>query len=357
MSGEKTEKATPKRKQDERKKGNVFLSREIVTISTLMIVFYVMKSMMPSIISTIGGSVTHYIDLAGETEVISYDGLRSYFIDLIITFIKTALIPLLVCCLTAVIVTMLQTRMLFSAKAFQFKGERINPLSGFKKMFSMRSIVELLKSILKIGILIYVLYSIIKDEIFLMPRMMDMTFTGVLSKTGSIIMNIISKAGLIFIFLGAADYLYQWWQYEKNLRMSKQEIKDEYKQTEGDPQVKGRIRSMQQQRARQRMMQSVPEADVVIRNPTHFAVAIKYDQSSSRAPVVIAKGMDSLALKIIEVAEENNVYVTENKPLARALYDAVELGGEIPERFYRPIAEVLAFVYNLRKKDMSKHES
>lgn len=321
-----------------------------------MAVFYVLKSLMPFIIITIEGSVHQYLNAASSVSEVTYDSLRGYFIDLVLTFVKTSLIPLLVCCLVAALTTMAQTKMLFSPKAFSFKGERINPISGFKKMFSMRSFVELLKSIFKIIILLYVVYSVVRDEIFLMPRMMDMTFMNVMSKTGSIIMDIVIKAGVIFIFLAAADYLYQWWQYEKNLRMSKQEIKDEYKQTEGDPQIKGRMRNIQQQRARRRMMQSVPEADVVIRNPTHFAVAIKYDQKVNRAPIVIAKGMDSLALKIIAVAEKNNVYITENKPLARALYEAVELESEIPERFYRPIAEVLAFVYSIKKKEMNKHE-
>lgn len=184
-----------------------------------------------------------------------------------------------------------------------------------------------------------------------MPRMMDMTFMGVLSKTGDIIMDIVLKVGLIFVAIAVADYVYQWWQYEKNLRMSKQEIKDEYKQTEGDPQIKAHIKSMQQQRARQRMMQAVPEADVVIRNPTHYAVAIKYNPEKNRAPMVVAKGMDSLALRIIEVAEESGVYITENRPLARALYESVELDAEIPDKFYKPIAEVLAFVYSLKKKE------
>lgn len=357
MAGEKTEKATPKRKQDERKKGNVFLSQEVVTVFTLLAVFYVLKFLMPFIMTTVEESVSKYLNIASQTHEVTYDSLRGYFFDLLLVFAKTAVIPLLVCGLVAILATMLQTKMLVSFKAASFKGERINPLKGFKKMFSMRSFVELLKSLFKIVILLYVVYSVIKSELFVMPRMMDMSFSAVMSKTGSIIMDIVIKAGLIFVFLAAADYLYQWWQYEKNLRMSKQEIKDEYKQTEGDPQIKGRMRNIQQQRARRRMMQEVPNADVVIRNPTHFAVAIKYNQGVSSAPIVVAKGMDSLALKIIAVAEENGVYITENRPLARALYETVDLDSEIPERFYRPIAEVLAFVYSLKKKDKDKHES
>lgn len=357
MAGEKTEKATPKRKQDERKKGNIFLSQEVVTVFTLLAVFYVLKFLMPIIMLTIEDSLSKYISLASHTKGLTPDTVKGYFFDLLFVFAKTALIPLLACGLVASIATMMQTKMLVSFKAVSFKGEKLNPLKGFKKMFSMRSFVELLKSLLKIVILLYVVYSVVKSELFLLPRMMDMTYTDSMMKTASVIMEIVTKAGAIFVFLAAADYLYQWWQYEKNLRMSKQEIKDEYKQTEGDPQIKGRMRNLQQQRARRRMMQEVPNADVVIRNPTHFAVAIKYDQTVNRAPIVVAKGMDSLALKIISVAEESGVYITENRPLARALYESVELDSEIPESFYRPIAEVLAFVYSLKKKDKDKHES
>ena len=353
MPGEKTEKATPKRKQDERKKGNVFLSQEVVTVFTLLSVFYLLKMLMPFILSTLEGSIGHYAELGARVSTITYDSLRDYLIDCVIVFAKTAVLPLLVCCFVATLATMAQTKLLVSPKAFKFKAERINPLQGFKKMFSMRSVVELLKSLLKIVILIYVVYSVIKSEVFTIPRMMDMEFLGAMSRVGDIIMEIVLKAGVIFVFLAAADYMYQWYEYEKNLRMSKQEIKDEYKQTEGDPQIKGRLRSIQQQRARARMMQAVPEADVVIRNPTHFAIAIKYDPEKNRAPVVVAKGMDSLALRIIAVAEENGVYITENRPLARALYESVELNAEIPEKFYKAIAEVLAFVYSLRKKELS----
>ncbi|NLT64227.1 MAG: flagellar biosynthesis protein FlhB [Clostridiales bacterium] len=352
MPGEKTEKATPKRKQDERKKGNIFLSQEVVTVFTLIATFYVIKMMMPYALKTLEEAIQHYTRIASTEDTLTYNKIRSYYFDSLIVFAKTALIPLFACGLVAILSTMMQTKMLFSPKAFAFKGERINPLQGFKKMFSMRALVELAKSVLKITILLYVIYTILKDEIYLLPRMMDMSFNSALSKTGAVIMEIVVKAGMIFVFLAAADYLYQWWQYEKNLRMTKQEIKDEYKQIEGDPQIKSRIRSIQQQRAKQRMMQNVPNADVVIRNPTHYAVAIKYDQNANRAPVVVAKGADSIALRIVKVAEENGVYVTENKPLARALYESVDLDKEVPERFYRALAEVLAFVYSLKKKEL-----
>lgn len=353
MAGEKSEKATPKRKQDERKKGNIFFSREIVTVFSLLATFAALQFFMPSIIETLEGSITAFISMLPTVETITPKLVSEFFIDGVIAFAKTALPLLLVTVLAAVLLTMLQTKMLFSSKAFAFKAERIDPLKGIKKMFSMRGFVELIKSILKISVLLYIVYSVIKDDILLLPRLMDGTFWGAMQYCGKLIMDVALTAGMFFLFLAAADYLYQWWEYEKNLRMSKQEIKDEYKQTEGDPKIKGRQRSIQQQRSRRRMMQDVPNADVVIRNPTHFAVAIKYDKDMHRAPVVLAKGADSLAFRIIEVAQANDVFVTENKALARALYDAVDIGQEIPEAHYQAIAEVLAFVYSLQKKDMT----
>lgn len=354
MSGEKTEKATAKRKQDERKKGNIFMSREIVTVFSMLACFFALRFLSPLIFSTVEASLTGFITMGASVQEIAIGDMTSLFIGCCITFAIAAMPILLVCVLANVLVTMAQTKMLFSTKAFAFKGERLNPLAGLKKLFSMRSLMELIKSILKIIVLIYIIYSVLNKEILAMPRMMDMSAMQCINRTGMIIMDIATQSGIFFIFLAAADYLYQWWQYEKSLRMSKQEIKDEYKQMEGDPQIKGRIRSLQQQRARQRMMQNVPSADVVIRNPTHYAVAIKYEQGKNLAPVVIAKGADSLALRIIGVAEENGVYVAENRPLARALYETVAIEREIPAEHYQAIAEILAFVYSLKKKKEMK---
>jgi len=351
MAGEKTEKATPKKRKDERKKGNVFLSKDAVTAVSLIASFYALKVFASTIFSGIQDLVKRYISLAGTTEVFLSSDISTTFTDLGLVFLKCAMPLVLVSALVAVVVTMAQTKMLFSPKAFAPKFSRINPLNGIKKMFSMRAIVELLKSLFKIVVLLYVVYTVLIDEVVTLPTLINMTPVSAINKTGEIIMDVVLKSGIAFVFLAAADYLYQWWDYEKNMKMSKQEIKDEYKQVEGNPQIKGRQRNLQQQRSRQRMMQNVPEADVVIRNPTHFAVALKFDRDKDRAPRVVAKGMDQLALRIVKVAEENDVYVTEDRPLARALYDAVEVGDEIPEEFYKAIAKILAFVYNLKEKN------
>ncbi len=261
---------------------------------------------------------------------------------------------LLIASLATVAITAGQTRMLFSTKLLEFKGSRINPLEGFKKMFSLRSLVELVKSLLKITVLGYIIYSSLLKVLPVIPRMMDMTVLDAISVLGNSIMSIVNSVAAIFLFLACFDYAYQWWEYEKSLKMSKQDIKDEYKQTEGDPEVKGKIKEKQRQQAMSRMMQKVPSADLIIRNPTHFAVALQYSPDKNHAPVVVAKGADHLALKIIEVGEKNDIFITENKPLARGLYETVELDMEIPDKFYQPVAELLAFVYSLKKKEMQR---
>ncbi len=354
MAGEKTEKATPKRRRDERKKGNVFVSKDAVTAVSLIVSFYALKAFAPTIFSSVREALLKYVDMASTKEEFVMSDIIQVFIDLGLVFIKSAMPMLLVSMAVAIVVTMAQTRLLFTMQACKPKFNRLNPLNGIKKMFSVRGLVELLKSLLKIIVLLYVVYTCLVDKIITLPQLMDTNPMSYFSVAGDIIMDVVLTAGIAFVFLAAADYGYQWWEYEKNLKMSKQEIKDEYKQTEGNPQIKGRIRNIQQQRARQRMMQNVPEADVVIRNPTHFAVALKFDRDKDRAPKVIAKGMDSLALKIVEVAEQNDVYVTEDRPLARALYDAVDVGEEIPEEFYKAIAKILAFVYSLKDKKKKK---
>ena len=352
MAGEKTEKATPKRRQDERKKGNVFQSREIGVVFSLLVSFYGLKLLAPYILRALEWSIRNYFYQAATVdEIITSDAIR-YFIQGCGVFAVAAMPLLLVCGAVSVIATLAQTRGLFTMKSAAPKFSRLNPIEGIKKMFSMRGVVELLKSLAKIIVLGYIIWLQFRDEFWAFPRLMDMEPLQGMAFTANIVLEIAKSAAIVMVFVAAADYFYQWWDYERQLRMSKQEIKEEYKQTEGDPQVKGKIRERQQAQARQRMMQKVPGADVVIRNPTHFAVALKYDPQRSSAPVVVAKGADSLALRIVAVAQENGVFITENKPLARGLYEAVDLDREIPDRFYQPVAEVLAFVYSLKKKEL-----
>lgn len=353
MPGEKTEKATPKRREEERKKGNIFQSKDIVTIFSLLIMFYSLQLLLPGIAATIQAQIIDYIDLLATQETLIVSSLTPIFLNSALTFLVTALPLLLISMVTTVLFTAAQTKLLFSMKSMAFKPSRLNPLQGLKKMVSMRGLVELVKSMTKISVLGLIIYLQLIKRISLLPRLTDLSLQESVKFMGDTIMAIVNNVAAIFLVVAVLDYVYQWWDYEKNLRMSKQDIKEEYKQMEGDPQVKGKIKDMQRQRARNRMMQSVPSADVVIRNPTHFAVAISYDPKENRAPIVVAKGADLVALRIVTIAEENNIVITENKPLARGLYETVDIDMEIPDQFYQAVAEVLAFVYSLKQKDLN----
>lgn len=349
---EKTEKATPKRRQDERKKGNVFQSHDVVTVLTMLVSFNALKLLSPQMYENITRCMESFFGYASDVSVINPDNIGEMLTNGLILFFLTVIPILMVGIVGSVVATGIQTRMLFSADAFKFKGNRINPLQGFKRLFSVRSIVEVLKALIKISVLGIMLYQQIEDRIREFPRLMDGSAIGAVTFIGDTIVSLVNTLGIIFLFLALFDYLYQWWDYEKNLRMSKQEIKEEYKQTEGDPQIKGKIKEKQQRMANMRMMQKVPEADVIIRNPTHYAVALAYDPENNMAPMVVAKGADKIALKIVEIGEENGLYIVENKPLARGLYDSVEVDMEIPSKYYEVIAGILAFAYELKNKKL-----
>lgn len=262
--------------------------------------------------------------------------------------IFTAFSLLFVATVSSIIVGLLQTRFLFAPKALKFDLNRVNPVEGMKRIFSMRSVMELLKSIFKVVIVGYVGFSVLKkawDMLHLMPQMDTLESMQIIKSLG---LELAIKMGILLVVLGAIDYFYQRWEYERNIKMTKREVKEEYKDIEGHPEVKRKQREKMVQLMRQRMMYEVPKADVVITNPVHFAVALKYDTQTMGAPRVVAKGKDLIAQRIKQIAEENGIPIVRNPSLARMLYYSVELGDEIPERFYRVVAEVLAHVYTMR---------
>lgn len=351
-SGDKTEEPTGKKLDDARKEGNVPQSKEVTIAVTMVVSFYLFKSLYPLMRSQLDSVIVGNLEMIRYTEILTTSDLSSMFINYLLKYAAASFPLLLAVGAAAIIISLAQTKMLVNFKSLRPKFDRMNPLQGIKKLFSFKGSIEVLKSLLKIFLLMYIIYICIRKKIGLLPKLIDSTIEETALFTGSLIFDIINKVVIAFAVIAVADYIYQKFQYKKNLRMTKQEVKEEYKNIEGDPQIKGRIRSKQQEMARKRMLQDVPTADVVIRNPTHFAVALKYDQTKQGAPVVIAKGQDHLALKIIEIAEANDVSVVENVPLARALYATVEVGAEIPKEFYNPVAEVLAHIYSLNKKDL-----
>ena len=344
----KTEKATPKKRQDERKKGNVFLSQDAVSVATLIGACAVLALMAPILVREFHGYIRFCLEKCGTLGPTSelLDGLLNRSALLVL---KTAFPGLLATAACAVIATFAQTRMLVSGTLMKPKFSRINPLQGFKRLFSLRSIMEALKGILKITVLILIIYLCLRDSVLESSKYLYTDISTACAHLFDLGKGMVLKIIVAFIALAAADFLYQWWNFEREMRMSKQEIKEEYKQTEGDPQIKGKIKEMQRQRAQMRMMQQVPQADVVVRNPTHFAVALRYRPDRDAAPIVLAKGQDELALRIVKVAEEAGVPTMENVPLARALFAQAEVNQEIPQDLYGAVAEVLVYIFRLNE--------
>lgn len=244
----------------------------------------------------------------------------------------------------------MQIGFVLSLEPISPKLERINPMQGFKRIFSRRSLLELIKSVVKIIVVAYVVYTSINKYKNLFPLMLDMSLLDSLRLILSIVFEMGIKAAITLLIMSVFDYFYQWYEYETGLMMSKQDIKEEYKEVEGNPQIKSRIRQIQRQMARGRMMRDVEKADVVITNPTHYAVALAYDATLHSAPIVLAKGANKLAERIKEIATKEDVPIVENKALAQTLYKTVEVGDIIPESLYNAVAEILAFIYSLKER-------
>ena len=346
---DKTEQPTEKRIRDTREEGNVFQSRDVVTVAVLLVVTMIIRAMLPRIENELHIFLNHVMTLIGgdPAEMIS----RQLFLE----FIRTAAICALPAAVVAAVVEILaagvQTRFNFSQKAARPKFSRLNPANGIKRVFSLRGLMGLLKNIVKIIILFYFAFTMIRDDIIPIARTMDMPVAQGASELFSLMYDLIIRIIMAFAVIAAVDYMFERRQYTKDLMMTKQEVKEEYKMTEGNPEIKGRIKRKQREIAQRRMMQQVPQADVVVRNPTHYAVALKYEPHKMAAPVVLGKGVDSLALRIVRVAEDNDVPCIENVALARSLYSACEINEVIPAEFYGVVAELLVFIYRQQNRE------
>ncbi len=272
-----------------------------------------------------------------------------------------ALLPILaVAFLASLLAEAMQTGFVFSLDPLSPKLEKINPLEGFKKMFSLQGLVELIKSMLKIGIVFYIAWLAIKEDLPLIIVISQATPWDILKLGGEITYKIALRVGLFYIIVAILDYLYRRWEYMrnmKNLKMTKQEVKEEYKRLEGDPMVKQRMRDLQRQAAHQRMMGSVPQADVVVTNPTHIAVALKYKTEAMPAPIVLAKGQRKIAEEIKQIAESHEISIIENEPLARSIYRTTKVNQSIPPELYQAVAEVLAYVYKIKKDRQDRQKA
>lgn len=348
-AGEKTEKATPKRKREAREKGQIFKSVEVISAFTLLAMFGALsvfgKDMADGIKAMMRSSFT-----ADIPEIVDGNAATQVLSAAVLSFLKIVAPILIAAFACGLVFNLVQVGFNFSTKAIMPKLEKISMAQGFKRIFSKRTLIDLVKSVIKIVLLGWVAYGEYQNRMKTFAPLMGQNIEYAISAAMDILLAVAFKLALAFAIFAPFDYMYQRWKYNKDLMMTKQEVRDEYKLTEGNPQTKSRIAQKQRQMSRMRMIQAVKDADVVITNPTHYAVALAYKEEKNKAPVVIAKGKDFLALRIKEEARERGVEIVENRPVAQALYFFCEVGDEVPEDMYKAVAEILAYVYKLKKK-------
>lgn len=346
---QKTEEPTPKKLEESRKKGQVALSREINNWIMLLAGTLVVLVAGPFMLEKLFFHLKTYIEMAAQFPAVPGGftvALGKSFWDIL----GIMALPLILLMLAAVVGPLIQIGPLFAPESIKPSLNKISPFQGFKRLFSSRSLMEFAKGILKIGVVGFVGYLLLYPFFGNIEHLIGLPILGVMSEIHVLVLRLMAGVLIVLLIIAVADLLYQRNEHYKKMRMTKQEVKDEYKQSEGDPHVKGRLRQLRQEKARARMMQAVPTADVVITNPTHFSVALKYNPDEMAAPVVVAKGIDEVAFRIREVAKEHDIIVMENPPLARVLYDTVDVDAPIPEEHYRAVAEIISFVFKQKGK-------
>ncbi len=352
--GEKTEPATEKKLGDARKEGQVAKSRELVQAVSLLALFLVLKIWAGGLGHRfLNGFRINYTRMKEMTTLVGGQiSVKDFCRLLNINILQMAVMVAPIFAAGVVVAFALdiwQVKWAPTTKPLRPKFSKINPVSGFKRFFSASKLIELLKSLIKLVVIGYMVYSTLKDDMGILFALFDMDLSSAIGVIGDITINLGLKVSALYLVIGIADYFYQKWKFSEDMKMTKQEVKDEWKNAEGDPAIKSKQKQRMMEASRRRMMQAVPSADVVITNPTHFAVAIKYDVNVFDAPYIVAKGEDFLAARIKERAAEAGVDIVENKPLARMLYYNVDLGSPIPPELYQTVAEILAAIYNARQ--------
>lgn len=347
FAGEKTEEATPKRQEDSRKKGQVGKSQEINSVFIIFSAFMALKILGTYIYAQIAGYMV-FVFTNLPTEVTT-ELIMRIILDIGAVLAKTSLPIMMTIMIIAVVVNLFQVGINFTMTPIMPKLSKLDPIAGSKRMFSKRSLVELFKSIIKILIIGYFIYRFLIKETAHLPKLIYVDLETAMQVVTALIFTLAFQICGVMIVLAALDFFYQKWEHRQSIKMSKHDVKEEGKQSEGNPEIKAKIKQKQRALAMQRMMQEVPKADVIITNPTHLAIALKYEAGMA-APVVVAKGQDLVAQRIKAIAKEAKVVIVENKPLARALYSATDVGDVVPQDLYKSVAEVLAYVYRLKKK-------
>lgn len=352
MAGDdKTEQPTGRKLTEARKKGQVAKSTELTTVFMLLVAVVMLRNGGSYIFTTLAHMVKEYLGNLHEITAVLTPQALPMHLGMLAT--RVAILVAIVAVptfMTVIALNLAQVGFLLSPEAIAPRMDKLNPLTGFQRIFSKQGLAMLFKSSLEIGAVAVVLYTTMKDQWQVIFRFPDMELGPAFFTLADLAYRFSIKIIIVLLIIAILDYIYQRWQFMENMKMTKQEVKDEMKQTEGDPMVKSRIRQRQREMARKRMMQAVPEAHVVVTNPLHLACALKYDEETMPAPVLVAKGQGLIADKIREIAKEHKVPLMENIPLAHDLYDNIELDQEIPPRLYEAVAEIVAFLYNLKKK-------
>lgn len=351
--GEKTEPATAKKLSDARSEGQVCKSRELDQAVSLVVLFLLLKIL----VSYMGN---HFLQIFADiyNKIPQTVSEREFHSVVVMSYMEQALIASIKIAgpffaagfAVAFLINLIQVKWKVSTKPLKPKPDKFNPINGFKRMFSKDSLFELVKSIAKIALITIIAYTTLRSRVQEIFLLYNITLKQAIAEIGSLVIDVGFRISIVYCLIGAADYLYQKHKFNEDMKMTKQEVRDEMKNTEGDPQIKGKQRQRMQEASRRRMMQDVPKADVVITNPTHYAVALKYDAGTGTAPVLLAKGADLVAQRIKEIAKENHVEIVENKPLARMIYANVDVGREIPPELYQAVAEILAAVYRAQNR-------
>ncbi|MDH3701198.1 MAG: flagellar biosynthesis protein FlhB [Alphaproteobacteria bacterium] len=349
---QKTEEPTPKKLEEGRKKGQVAVSREINTWVTLLVGTLVVGLMAPRLMTDIRVSLLPFVETPHlqslDTAAAGGQVLFSAFSDAI----GALMLPLLFFFLIAAAGPILQNGLVYSPKVLEIKSEKISPVKGVKRVFSVKQFMEFVKGLFKISIVGAVGLIVVLPTLSALDIVPTFSLPDFLSTLHGLVMKMLIAVVAVLFVIAFIDVIFQRQQHHKEMRMTKQEVKEEFKQSEGDPVVKQRLRQIRQDRARNRMMQAVPEADVVVTNPTHYAIALKYKPADMAAPILVAKGADLVAQRIRELAAEHDITIVENPPLARALYASVELDAEVPAEHYQAVAEVISYVWGLKGRSM-----
>jgi len=346
----KSEQPTGKRLSTARDEGDISQSQEVKTAAMVVAITVFVWMIAPLTMGSVANYLRRFIEEPHAIRVGSVPEMETLVVDLLSNIGLVMIVPFAFLLIVGLTSSISQTGWMISTKKLMPDLNKLNPLTGFGRMFSMNSVIELSKSVAKLVVVGFVCYLVLKPRIKDLDLLPSMELSAILAYLHHILVRLMLAIALVMVVIAAADWFYQRFAYMKKLRMTKQEVKDENKQTEGDPAIKARLRGLRMARARNRMMAAIPKADVVVTNPTHYACALKYDGDTMNAPMLVAKGQNLIALRIREIAEENDVPIVENPPLARALYATVELDREILPDQYKAVAEVISYVMRLKGK-------